>query len=101
MKTPFELHQLLHELTFQQDGSRRHELAREVSEEYLRSDDSKVLPSTSFDFTQEIVTIYGVAYSLSLFRALASSPIGATFRIMSRKDSVVVLQSITNSEEGK
>lgn len=50
------------------------------------------------DDMSNIVTIYGIRYSGSLFEAMAHGPLGQAFVIVSRSDGVVVLREIPATE---
>jgi hypothetical protein len=46
----------------------------------------------------KIVELCGIRYQMSLFRALAESPIGAVFRVVGRSDGTVALTALFGSE---
>lgn len=45
------------------------------------------------------VTIFGIKYSLELFRLMATADIGRVFKILARRDGLVTLQSIDLSAQ--
>lgn len=48
----------------------------------------------TIDLNNDTVRLFGVTYSLDLFRTLALGPIGSAFRIKQREDEVVILEAL-------
>jgi hypothetical protein len=54
----------------------------------------------AIDQNNEVITIEGVKYAFSLFRVMATAPLGAQFEIVERSDGVVSLKTIWPQEQG-
>lgn len=59
------------------------------------SDQEEITAANVRFLGQDVIEIYGVPYAASLFRTLASDPVGGMFEVVSRRgDGVVWLQDI-------
>jgi hypothetical protein len=51
-----------------------------------------VAVDVSLDIERDVITLYGVNYSLQLFHSLAFLPIGTVVEIVARKDGTLTLK---------
>ncbi len=47
--------------------------------------------TVTVDIDADTITVFGIRYSLALFRLLGFAPLGTTFRILDRPDGTVTL----------